>query len=236
MYARWDLSSFLAKIFFNNGLATRDPIIFKSLIRIPLYVHIYHVLPILFNQRPRFRVEIHTSFNSWFSFFVSPSRSPNREKFRQFVRRGSSSVIETKHASSCDQHARASLLFTQITSMKRYNLSLQTNHEFILPQRGDPSNNWSVFDRFIPDNDLLFLKTWRDDRWLMGEDSKLRRFVKEEKSSERLWEKYQKSAWIVKIDVMLFSLIEIFECSWICSCRFFFFFFSRDSVLRSFRD
>lgn len=121
--------------------------------------------------------------------------------------------------------------------MKRYNLSLQTNHEFILPQRGDPSNNWSVFDRFIPDNDLLFLKTWRDDRWLMGEDSKLRRFVKEEKSSERLWEKYQKSAWIVKIDVMLFSLIEIFECSWICSCRFFFFFFSRfSSSVRSFRD
>lgn len=154
LYTRWDLSPFLAKIFFNNGLATRGPIIFKSVIRIPLYI--YRVLPILFDQRPRFRVEIHTSFNSWFSFFVSPSRSPNREKFRQFVRRGSSSVIETKHASSCDQHARASLLFTQITSMKRYNLSLRTNHEFVLPQRRDPSNIWSVSDRFIPDDDLFF--------------------------------------------------------------------------------
>lgn len=39
---RWgSLSPFLAKIFFNNpDLQTRGPIIFKSLIRIPLYVYI----------------------------------------------------------------------------------------------------------------------------------------------------------------------------------------------------
>lgn len=39
---------------------------------------------------------------------------------------------------------------------------------------------------------------------------------------ERLREEYQKSGWIVKTDVMLFNLIEIFEYSLICSCRFFF--------------
>lgn len=99
-------------------LTMGGPIISKSLIRIPLYIYIYTYITSYrffstqYSTTPRFRVEIHTSFNSWFSFFVWPGRSPNREKFRQFVRRGSSSVIESKHASSYEQHARASLLFT----------------------------------------------------------------------------------------------------------------------------
>lgn len=50
------------------------------------------------------------------------------------------------------------------------------------------------------------------------ETSKLR---KRGNRRERLREEYQKSGWIVKIDVMLFNLIEIFEYSLICSCRFF---------------
>lgn len=62
------------------------------------------------------------------------------------------------------------------------------------------------------------------------ETSKLR---KRGNRRERLREEYQKSGWIVKIDVMLFNLIEIFEYSLICSCRFFFSILSRLNYSRN---
>lgn len=194
-------------------LTMGGPIISKSLIRIPLYIyiHIYHVLPILFNA-----VFNHAAIPRGNSHFVQqliqffrlagPIAEPREippicppwiiECHRKQTR------FQLRAACACKPAFHKSPAWNDIITFPSHEPTTNLFFPGILRIFGLSVDQWSSF-----------LKTWRDDRWSMREDLRKISFVKGEKS----WEKVMGGIWkldeSLKIDVMLFELDRDFRIS-----------------------
>lgn len=145
LYTRSDPSTFLAKIFFNNGRSDNIQITDPNS-SIYIYTHISR--PTDSFQRsiqPRrdsaWKFTLRSTADSVFSFGRADRRTARNSANLSAVDHRVSSKANTLPVASS---MRVQACFSQITSMKRYNnLSLpRANHEFIFSR--DPSNIWSV--------------------------------------------------------------------------------------------